>query len=106
LQKILLPEKGDDEKRFQVRFRDLDLNRHANNVSYIEWTLETVPEMLWQKSRIAELEIEYLAESVLGDTVVAQAQLPKAAGGEMRHRLFRSGDKRELVRARSLWRGK
>lgn len=103
MQKIAAVENADDEKRFRVRFSDLDLNWHVNYVSYIEWALETVPEMFWQKSRIAELEIEYLAESVFGDTVVAQIQLPKAVAGEMRHRLFRSDDKRELVRARSVW---
>ncbi|MFQ5631849.1 MAG: acyl-[acyl-carrier-protein] thioesterase [bacterium] len=106
MQKIPPVEKVDDEKSFHVRFSDLDLNRHVNYISYIEWALETVPEAWWQKRYLIDLELEYLAESIFGDTVVAQMQLPKADSGIMLHRLFRSGDDRELIRARTVWRGK
>jgi acyl-ACP thioesterase len=32
------------EKRFSVRLSDLDLNQHVNNVRYVEWAAETVPQ--------------------------------------------------------------
>jgi len=38
------------EKAFAVRFRDLDLNRHVNNVSYIVWLLESAPPELLFRS--------------------------------------------------------
>jgi len=30
------------QKEFQVRYSDLDLNQHVNNVSYVEWLLESL----------------------------------------------------------------
>ena len=38
--KIPSIEKVDIEKEFEVRYNDLDVNRHANNGNYIVWALE------------------------------------------------------------------
>lgn len=96
-------ERIDLEKIFQVRYSDLDLNRHVNNVSYLEWALETIPEKLDHDAWIYEFEIEFLAETVLGDEVIAQTQWVEQKSGEVLHRLQRRQDQCELVRARSCW---
>jgi len=55
---------------FTVRKTDLDLNKHVNNVRYIEWTLACLPE----NHKAHEIDIKFLGESVSGDTDVAEMQ--------------------------------
>jgi acyl-ACP thioesterase len=99
-----LPEIAGDaaEKAFDVRFADLDINQHANNVSVILWLLEGVPEEVLLACRPHEMEVEFRAEGRLGDRVLSQVA---ADPGERQflHRLVRAGDGREMARARTLW---
>ena len=40
--KIRLPESFDITKTFEVRYDDLDVNKHVNNANYIVWALEVL----------------------------------------------------------------
>jgi medium-chain acyl-[acyl-carrier-protein] hydrolase len=92
------------EETLVVRFADLDMNRHANNVSVIGWALQAVPdEVLWGSS-LAELEIEFRAEALHGDRVTSQVQKATDDTGVFLHRLFREAEGREIARARTVWR--
>ncbi len=97
-------ESPESEGAVGVRFSDLDMNRHANNVSVIAWTLEALPEEVVLGGSLAELEIEFRAEAVRGDTVVVQAQRVSVEPASFLHRLVRESDGREIARARTLWR--
>lgn len=52
---------------FTVRKSDLDLNRHVNNVRYVEWGLACLPE---EKVK-SILDIKFTGEAGLGDTVAS-----------------------------------
>lgn len=47
--KLDAPAKPTIFARFQVRWRDLDANGHANNICYVEWLLETIPDSIRRK---------------------------------------------------------
>jgi medium-chain acyl-[acyl-carrier-protein] hydrolase len=95
---------ADVEEALVVRFADLDMNRHANNVSVIGWALEAVPgEVLWGSS-LAELEIEFRAEALYGDRITSQVQEAPGEPLAFLHRLVREADGREIARARTVWR--
>jgi len=101
-----LPElaQADVEQAVVVRFADLDMNRHANNVSVIGWALEAVPgEVLWGSS-LAELEIEFRAEALHGDRITSQVQEVPGGPAAFLHRFVRGADGREIARARTVWR--
>ncbi len=91
------------EVALDVRGADLDMNRHANNVSLIAAALEPLPESVGGGRLLAELEIEFRAEALHADRLRSQAQC--VDGGEWRylHRLAQERDGREIVRARSWW---
>jgi medium-chain acyl-[acyl-carrier-protein] hydrolase len=86
-----------------VRFADLDMNRHANNVSLIAAVLEPVPEDVALGRSLAELEVEFRSETVHGDRLRVEAQ--QAPSGSLRflHRIVRESDGREIARARTVW---
>ncbi len=98
-----LPElaRWDAEKRFQVRYADIDRNLHVNNGSYLAWAIEAVPRETWQDARIAALEVSYRAECLLGSAVLSRA----AAGpdGTFAHAIVREEDGKELARLVTRW---
>lgn len=57
--------------RFPVRRADLDINRHVNNVKYLEMILEVLAEDD-KDARPAHIEIQFKAESMYGDVLVAE----------------------------------
>ena len=100
------PQQSQIEKRFSVRHADIDMNQHVNNVSYVEWALETAADELWQTAELAELEVSFRAEALRGDTVISQSEQTGDAGRRVvTHRVLRERDKAELFLARTRWQG-
>ena len=52
-----------------VSRNDLDMNRHVNNVTYIEWMTGFLPEELPVDSRCEEINIQYHRECGLGQEI-------------------------------------
>jgi medium-chain acyl-[acyl-carrier-protein] hydrolase len=93
----------DSEQRFAVRFADLDINQHANNVSFVAWLLEALgADDL--RAELAELEVDYRAEARYGDEMLSQIKRVESVPATFLHRLLRAEDGRELARARTVWR--
>jgi acyl-ACP thioesterase len=93
------PAAVEHEQRFTVRFGDVDLNRHANNVRLVGWTLETLPLEVLDRP-LVELEVDFRAEAPLGVTLRALAERVPGDALSFRHRLEDAGG-REIARARS-----
>ncbi len=89
------------DKRFQVRFADIDANRHVTNASYIAWALEAIDEGRWQGQRLATLDVQFLAEAVHGHFVRSRS----AAEDDrtLLHELLREEDGKPLARVRTGW---
>ena len=80
---------------------DIDINNHTNNISYIVWLLESLPAEYHETVSLAELEINYLAETMLDDRI--ETGWVGGSGDEVLHVIRRADDNREIVRARSHW---
>jgi acyl-ACP thioesterase len=92
-----------NRKTFSVRYRDLDANRHVNNVTYVEWIQEGFEPGFFDRRRLSSLEVEFRAEALAGDTVFCTRR-PDAVDPETYlHSVFRQSDERELARARTKW---
>ncbi len=94
-------ERHDLERRFHVRYADIDRNLHVNNGSYLGWAIEAVPREVWQTSRIAEVEVVYRAECTLGSTILSRSA--PLSGGAFAHAIVREEDGKELARLVTRW---
>jgi acyl-ACP thioesterase len=98
------PESTDRERTFSVRYHDLDLNRHVNNVRYLEWALETLPREVLDERQCVELALQFEAETTLGDSVRASAECREEGGSlRVRHRLAHAETDRTLALASTTW---
>ncbi len=84
---------------FRVRRSDLDMNDHVNNVHYVEWLAEAVPEDVWRGGGITELDVEYKRAAQFGDAVRIDTHV--SCPGAYTHRMSAGGN--DLVLARSVW---
>jgi medium-chain acyl-[acyl-carrier-protein] hydrolase len=101
IEKLPALDSADRDSPLIVRLSDLDANAHANNARIAEWVIEGVGRDVWQRSVIRGLDVDFLAEALHGDTVSSRAAaMPE---GQFLHSLVRSGDGREIARARTRW---
>ena len=92
------------QQHFAVRLSDLDMNQHVNNVRYVEWAVETVPQEVWETHRLSEIEVSFRAESVYGDVILSQSEQTEENGQQVFiHRIVRESNGQELFLARSRW---
>ena len=73
--KILLPEKEDYQKEFEVRFDDIDINNHANNCNYIIWALEPLGFDFRSSHYIKTMDIVFKKEIKFGGKVLSQIEI-------------------------------
>ncbi|MDR1559746.1 MAG: hypothetical protein LBS84_08645 [Clostridiales bacterium] len=52
--------------------RDIDTNEHVNNIKYIEWAFDDIPEDVYRASRAREIKITYRNQCRAGDAVLAE----------------------------------
>ena len=89
------------ERRFQVRYADIDPLQHVTNASYIGWALEALAEPHWQSQRLASLDVQFLAETTHGHFIRSRSS-PDGDGARL-HAVVREEDGKELARARTTW---
>jgi acyl-ACP thioesterase len=94
-------ERWDRERRFHVRYADIDRNLHVNNGSYLAWATEAMPREVWESSRLAALEVQYRAECTLGSAVLSRVL--QAGDGAYLHGIVREEDGKELARMATRW---
>jgi acyl-ACP thioesterase len=89
------------QKRFHVRYGDIDVNEHVTNTSYLAWAQEAVPREVFRGSRLADVEVQFLAETGHGSAILSRAV--RTGEGEFAHVIVREEDERELARLATRW---
>ena len=69
--------KIDSEKRFDVRYVDIDSNHHVNNIKYVEWALEMVPQNIVKNYTLNHLVVNYKKETAYGSMISSSIEISK-----------------------------
>mgnify|MGYP001386765073 CR=1 FL=1 len=91
----------DFQKRFHVRYGDIDVNLHVTNTSYVTWALEVAPRDVFRSSRAVAVEVQFLAETHYGSAVLSR--LARTGEHTFSHAIVREEDERELARVVTAW---
>ncbi|RMG21059.1 MAG: hypothetical protein D6730_18935 [Bacteroidetes bacterium] len=98
LDKLPAVQKGLPMKRYQVRYSELDMVGHANNVSYLQWLLDAFSPQHLAAHSLQSLQINYLNEAKWEDEIrVSRDQ------HEPIYEISRTTDEQVLCRARLEW---
>jgi acyl-ACP thioesterase len=85
----------------QAGYRHLDVNRHVNNVKYLQWLLEGFDLTFHETHNLHTFEVNYLNEGNFGDNIVA-VQQPLSELSFL-HSLQHKENGAEICRARTVW---
>ncbi|CAF2128721.1 hypothetical protein HID58_011754 [Brassica napus] len=97
------------------RRADLDMNHHVNNVTYIGWLLESIPQEIVDTHELQVITLDYRGECQQDDVVdsLTTSKNGSATSGTQSHNdsqflhlLRLSGDGQEINRGTTLWRKK
>jgi acyl-ACP thioesterase len=99
--RLASPATWDVEKRFHVRYADIDVNMHVTNASYVTWAIEAAPVELWRAARLAAVEVHHLAEGLHGKAILSR--LACTAERAYAHAIVREEDGKELARLATAW---
>jgi acyl-ACP thioesterase len=92
-------EAADASLPFRVNWHDLDFNGHLNNLYYLQWMLETLPDRLLEEGTLKEFDIAYKMEAHWKEEVRSELQV--IDDQHFAHRLVRISDGKELAVGRS-----
>ena len=86
----------------RVGKRDLDNNDHVNNVRYVEWALESLPEDFVRGRVVGGVKVHYKKELQGGDEAELLTAVTERDGGAVSDHSIRAGN-REYCRLRMEW---
>ncbi len=105
LHKKSLSELPSEDTRFitTTSINDLDMNRHVNNVRYIDWITGYPSHKSQNQKKCDEITIQYAAETTAGDQIHLASQANPKKDGEISFTLFKNKDMRVIANAKTRW---
>ena len=73
--KVHAPERVDYKEEFKVRYDDIDVNKHVNNMHYIVWAFEALPKTFRDEYKPKVIDMLYKKEIQYGNVVLSEVQL-------------------------------
>ena len=68
-EKLKEPENSEFIMNYTIQRRDIDTNNHVNNLYYLDYAYEAIPEEIYNNIDFSNVEIMYKHEAKLGDTL-------------------------------------
>ena len=84
----------------EVRYSDVDVNRHVNSARYIGWLLDSYDHEFHRNHSLHSLEVNFLAETLWPDSVSVKSQAQTTA--TFAHSIVNSSQQ-EVLRAELTW---
>jgi len=73
--KIQMPQNVSIEKTFEIRYDDIDVNRHVNNCNYIIWALEPLSFDFRSKHHLKTIDMVFKKEIKHGGSVIVNIEI-------------------------------
>lgn len=58
-------------QKFQVNLYDTDTNKHANNIRYLQWLIESLPDEIKDNYYLYSIDGRFISEAGYGDMIVS-----------------------------------
>ncbi len=102
-QKIPSINDPDHVLEFKVNRFDTDMVRHLNNIKYLQWALESIPESIIRRFNLYSIDGRFLHEAQLGDVLVSYTQKCPNSSNAYLHLVKNKETDKVCATARSEW---
>ena len=90
-------------KQFKVNRFDTDMNKHVNNIRYLQWVIESIPEDIADNYSLYEIDGRFISEAQYGDTVLSLTNTD-IENESFVHTIKIEGSNKVCATAKTLWR--
>lgn len=86
------------QKQFQIRYSDIDSNKHVNNVKYVEWAMEAVPIEIVNNYELRRIKVTFEKETTYGENICASATISKVDDNNLKsYHIIKNSEGTELT---------
>lgn len=103
---LQVPDKIITEKLFNVRYSDIDTNKHVNNAKYVDWCIETVPLEVVLKYSLKNIKVIYEKETKYGDKIKALCEVIEQGDSIICLHKIEDEEGKKLTLAKTEWQKK
>ncbi|NRD23639.1 acyl-ACP thioesterase [Winogradskyella litoriviva] len=100
--KLNVVEDADYTNVFKVNRFDTDTNKHVNNIRYLQWVIESIPEDIVDHYYLHTIDGRFIAEAQYGDTVLSQTKI-LASPHKFQHTIKVEGSDKVCASAITYW---
>ncbi len=91
-------------RQFVVTRRDTDTNGHANNVKYLEWAMDDVPDKIYEEMEVFDIRVIYRKECRRGADVILKTFVTPKDDHQEIISLLLDVDGKTIAEVVTLWR--
>jgi acyl-ACP thioesterase len=100
--KIIPVDNADYTNQFRVNRFDTDMNKHVNNIRYLQWVIESIPEDIADNYFLHKIDGRFIAEAQFGDTVLSLTNELDTKNA-FHHTIKTEGSDKVCATATTLW---
>lgn len=106
--KIHAIDNSDYETRFKVNRYDTDMIKHVNNIKYLQWVIESIPEEIVNNYYLYSIDGRFIAEAHLGQTIVSLTKndVNTTTDKSFSHTIKIEGTDKVCATAKTIWKRK
>ena len=101
-EKIEVIDSSDHVKEFKINRFDVDTNLHVNNIRYLQWLIESIPEEIIDNFYLHSIDGRFIAEAQLGDTIMSFTE-KDASLNSFIHNIRTKGNNKICASAKTVW---
>lgn len=89
-------------KKFRVNRYDTDMNKHVNNIRYLQWVIESIPENIVDHYYLHAIDGRFIAEAQYGDIILSLTHEDKGEASFL-HTIKIEGSNKVCATAKTFW---
>lgn len=101
ISKLNIIENSENNKVFNVNNYDVDTNNHVNNIRYLHWLLESMPDEVIQNYFLHSINGRFIGEANFGDTIYSFTE--KEESTNIYLHTIKNQDNKICATAKTIW---
>ena len=93
---------AENQKEFKVNMYDTDTNKHVNNIRYLQWLTESLPEEIQNNYYLHSIDGRFVSEAHYGDVIVSLTK-QDADENAFIHTIYVKGTDKVCATGKTVW---
>ncbi len=89
-------------KEFKVNLYDTDTNEHVNNIRYLQWLMESIPENIINNYYLYSIDGRFIKEAQYGDTIISSTKRDSEENAFI-HTIKTKDDNKICATGKTIW---